>query len=685
MGSYTPADIRNVALVGHGAVGKTSLAEAMLHLSGASNRLGSVDEKTSHIDFDEEEKERQYSIDSAVIHLTHNDRQLHIVDCPGYPDFMGQPIAAMSAVETAVIVIGAASGIEVNTRRMFAEAQTRGLGKMIVINKMDADNIQFEDLLAAIKESFGTGCVLMNVPQGHGSDFKGVVSVLAADSAGDDALVDLGSAHSQLMDAIVEADEELMERYLDGQEIGPEELAPTMAKAIAEGTLIPILCTGARREIGVGELMDALADFAPSPESGLQRTALQGDGEDAQQVALEPAGDGALVAQVFKLLTDDFVGKLSFLRLFQGKLASDSSLYNVRSGKSSRTGQLFRPQGKEMENCDGAVAGDIVVVAKVEDLELGDTIGPAGAKLLMPELVFPKPMTALAVEPKSRGDEQKISGSLSRVQEEDRTFICNRDPQTHELVMTGMSQLHLDVVQSRLKQRFKLEIVTKEPKVPYRETITHEAEGHYRHKKQTGGRGQFGEVYLRVKPQERDAGFEFSNDIFGGSIPSQFVPAVEKGVREALEKGVLAGYPIQDVLASVYDGKHHPVDSSEAAFKIAGNRAFREAFMAAKPMLLEPIVKVEISIPSEFMGDITGDLNGRRGRIQGMDSLPGGIQVILAQVPLGEVLRYATELRSMTGGQGSFTMEFSHYDTVPGNVQQQIVAKAAKVADQDED
>ena len=678
MAGYTTADIRNVALVGHGAVGKTSLGEVMLHLAGAVSRLGSVDDGTSVSDFDEEERERKYSIDTSLLHVPCEDRQVTLVDTPGYPDFIGGTIAAMHAVETAVVVIGAPAGIEVNTRRVFAEAVRLGLGRMIVINKMDGENIDFAALVSAIQETFGRSCMVMNAPVGHGESFSGVVDVLGATETPDGALIDVAEASQPLLESIVEADEAMVERYLAEEALQPEEITRTVRRAVAQGALVPIFCTSARKQIGVQELLQAIARYTPSPADGLKRQAVHGKGDSAETVELEPLPGAPLVGQVFKSVTDDFVGKMSFFRVYQGRLASESSAVNARTGKSSRLGQLMRVQGKEHEPVPEAIPGDIVAVVKVEDFEINDTLVAGKDRWTMTPIVVPTPMVALAAEPKSRGDEQKISSSLARMASEDPTFQTRRDLQTRELVITGMSQLHLEVIRNRLKHRYKLEMVTKTPRVPYRETVTTKGEGHYKHKKQTGGRGQFGEVYLRVEPTERDAGFEFENAIFGGSIPGQYVPAVEKGVREAMERGPVAGYAVQDVRVTVHDGSYHSVDSSEAAFKIAASRAFQDAFMKAKPVLLEPVAMVEISIPSQYLGDITGDLNGRRGRIQGMDTLPGDLHVIRAQVPLAEVLHYATELRSITGGQGSYAMEASHYDVVPPNVQQQIAQRARR-------
>jgi elongation factor G len=715
MASYKVEDIRNVALVGHRASGKTSLVDTLLFRTKAVERRGSVDEKTSASDYDEEERSRGFTIDSHFLHLEHKGKQIHLLDTPGYPDFVGAALCALEAVENALVVLSAPDGVQVNTRRLFQEAGRRGLARMLVLNKMDADNIDFDTLLANIQDGLGKNCVLFNVPIGQGADFKGVVSVLAPPaSAPTGCLVDPAAVRSKLVDAIVESDEALMEKYLVEGDVSAEELAAALPRALAAGTVIPIFCTSAKKDLGVAELLDALADVALSPVQGKRRTAVKGAAGDGKEVPLEPSESADFVAEVFKTINDKFVGILSFFRIFSGKISADQPLVNTRTGKSSRTGGLILMQGKTQKPISEAIAGDIVAVAKVEDLHIGDTVAAKADAPRLPQPSLPTPMFGLAVEPKARGDEQKISGSLQKIADEDPTFRVTRDTQTKELVITGMSQLHLDVIQERLRRRYGLEVTTKEPKIPYRETITTTAEASYRHKKQTGGRGQFGEVHLRLYPLPREIrsaeqlfeefatkdrfeklrldhshydpehNFAFLDTIVGGTIPNQFVPAVEKGCKEVLESGALAGYRIQDVAVEVFFGKDHPVDSSEAAFKTAARNAFKLAFRQARPVLLEPIVDLEVTAPSKYTGTILGDLNTKRARIESQDSLPGDLAVIKGKVPLAEVTRYKAQLDSMTQGTGFYTMEFSHYDTVPGNVQQQIVSKA-KLAEEEED
>lgn len=713
MSKYHVADIRNIALVGHGAAGKTSLADSLLFKAGTVDRRGSVEDGTSVSDYDDEEKKRHFSIDTSILHLDHKGKRVYLLDTPGYPDFVGAALAALAPVETAAIVISAPNGIEVNTRRMFSEAGKRGLARVLVINKMDADNIRFDALLNNIQETFGKGCVLLDAPIGQGAQFSGVVSVLTPpDKPPTGCLVDLAQARSKLVDAIVEADEALMEKFLLEGTVSNEELLAVLPKALAAGTVIPIFCTSAKKDIGIAELLESLASFALSPVQGLKRTATKGTGDKATEVQLEPSESGEFVAQVFKTLSDRFVGNLSFFRVYSGKMTAELPLNNSRTGKASRSGGILLMQGKQQKPVTEAIAGDIVAVAKVEDLHIGDTITGTSHGPRLAKASFPTPMFGLAVEPKARGDEQKISTSLAKIADEDPTFHVTRDNQTKEMVITGMSQLHLDVIQHRLKRRFDLEVITHEPKIPYRETVTTDAEASHRHRKQSGGRGQFGEVHLRVYPLPReikseeqflaefatkarfekmrsahyDAGhnFGFIDCIVGGSIPNQFIPAVEKGCKEMLERGALAGYRMQDVAVEIFFGKDHPVDSSEAAFKTAGRIAFKNGFLAARPVLLEPIVELEVTLPSKYTGAILGDLNTKRARIENQDSLPGDLAVIKARAPLAEVARYAAQLGSITQGQGSYTMEFSHYDLVPGNVQQQIVSKAKLAVDEED-
>jgi elongation factor G len=666
-------DIRNIVLLGHGGSGKTALAEAIMHTSGATNRLGSVDEGTTICDYYDEEKEHQHSIQSAVVHTEHRGKLLNVIDTPGYPEFIGPAIKAIPAAETAVIVISAAAGIETNSRKLFELATEADMPRLVVINKLDAENTDLAALVKSIQETFGSQCRCANLPT---ADKASVIDCVENDS-GDSPVMDVAAAHTELIESVIEADDALMESYLAGEQISADKIAAVFVDALKAGTLIPVVFTDARREIGVAELLDILVNYTPSPA---QATPPQLKNDDTV-TELKPDPSGPLAGLVFRVGLDPRSNmKYSTIRLFSGTLTSDTNLLRNEEPKAIRPGHIFRPQGGETTEIDAGVAGDIVALAKTEELKIGDIVhdGAVAGKLEVPPV--PEPMFSLAIEPVSRGDEQKISAALERLNEEDPCFKVSRETQTKELVVSGLGDLHLRIMLEKMEKRFKLSVHTKKPKIPYRETITTKAEGHYRHKKQTGGAGQFGEVYLRVEPAERNADppLEFSWDIFGASIPGQFEPAVHKGINDVMHSGIVAGFPMQDIKVSVYDGKSHPVDSKEVAFRAAGKGAFIDGLQKAKPVLLEPIVNVEITVPSENVGDITGDLASKRGRVSGQETLPGNFITIKAQVPLAEVMQYTGQLKSVTGGRGSYSMSFSHYELVPPNVQQQVVAAHAK-------
>jgi len=682
-------NIRNVAFCGHGSAGKTTLVDRILVQTGTLNANPSVDNGTSICDFDPEEKNHQYSIEASVVHVEHAGKRLNIIDTPGYPDFIGQAIGALHGVDTALITINAQSGIEVNTRRVFTVAGEAGLGRIIVINKMDCENIDFDSLLNDIRSLWGNQCTLLTVPIGHGADFSGVVSTLDENASSDGALVDVVAIREQLVESIIEVDEAVMERYLEGSSPTSDELNGLIVSAVAEGSLVPIICCSARSGDGVSELLDAIASCALSP-ADRSWTATKGE----EQIELTADAAGPLAAQIFKTRVDPFVQKLSFIRIYSGTLKKDQAVGLSTARKPIKIGQLLSVQADQTENVETAGPGDIVAVAKMDELATSASLGDA----YLADIKFPTPMVGLAVLPKSRGDETKLSTALNKVVDEDPTFKLNRDGQTKELVMIGMSDLHLTIVQERLIRRDKLEVATREPKIPFRETAQANADGSYRHKKQSGGRGQFGEVHIRLFPLPRGTDIEtyatksrfaslkdysydeennflWVNSVVGGGSPSNFMPAVAKGFRERLERGVIAGYHIQDVCVEVHFGKYHPVDSSETAFKTAASMAFRNVFQDARPCLLEPVVKMGITVPEVNVGDVYSDMSSRGGKVQGADSAGGNYQTVNCEVPLREVTTYARTLSSMTGGQGSYSMEFSHYDSMPGNIQQEVIAK----------
>lgn len=691
MADYTTKDIRNVAFVGHGHSGKTTLADHLLFKAGVNSRAGSVDDGSSLLDTDDDEKDRKSSITSSVCHLMHNGKRINIVDTPGYPDFIGQVAGALEAVETAAILVNATAGIEVNTRRTFNMAGEFGLGRIIILNRLGQDNIDFERDLAELQEVFGANCIPMNIPNAVGPEFSSVIKVLEPTGTG---VVDPASYTEALRDCIVEADDELMERYMETMELTPDEFRAGVPKAVMAGTLVPIFCVSGKRDIGVPELLDGIARLCPSPLD-IERKA-----EDGSVITADP--NGPLCAQVFKTRIDPFVAKMNFIRVFSGTLKKDTAVQNLSTDSSVKIGTINEVQGSQLNAVTEAIPGDIVAAVKVDGLHVSDSLGDQKMK----PIHFPKPMVGWAVEPKTSADQQKISGALAKIVEEDQTFNIVRDEQTHEMVVYGMSELHLQILTERILKRDKVSVDHHQPKIPYREACTGSAEGSYRHKKQSGGSGQFAEVHLRVQALPRDIepeeyftkerfeslrnyhydpelNFAFLDRVSGGSVPNQFIPAVEKGVKERMVKGVLAGYQVQDCTAELFFGKDHPVDSNETAFKMAASICFRDIFSQAKPVLLEPIVHIEISIPSDNLGDITSDLTTRRGRMEGMDAIGGGFTVVKGFAPLAEVQDYARQLSSITGGQGSYTCEESHYEVVPANVQQQIIANAKLAEEED--
>lgn len=671
--------IRNIVLLGHGGSGKTSLAEAILHKTGKTNRLGSVDDKTSICDFYDEEKEHQHSILSAIVNTNYSDTLINIIDTPGSPDFIGPAIKSIPAAETAIIVISASAGVETNTRKLFELASKADMPKIIVINKMDSENVELSELISNIQETFGPQCRCANLP----SQDKGSIIDCIENETGDSPIGNAADAHTELIESVVEADDELMEKYLASEEITKEQISTVFVEALKKGTIVPIVFTDSRKEIGITELLDLIIKYSPSPAQANPAKLI--DGENVTEIKADASGP--LAGLVFRVGFDPRSNmKYSSIRIFSGTLKSNSNMIVNDEKKGIRPGHILKSLGAENAEVPEGSAGDIITLAKIEELTIGDLIhdGKVSGKFEMPPV--PQPMYSLALEPASRGDEQKIGSALDRLCEEDPCFKTSRDMQTHELVASGLGDLHLRVTLEKMLNRFKLSVNTKEPKIPYRETITAKAEGHHRHKKQSGGAGQFGEVYLRVEPAERnsDPSLVYKWDIFGGSIPGQFEPAILKGIHDVMDKGFVAGFPMQDVVVSVYDGKYHPVDSKEVAFRAAGKGAFLDALGKAKPVLLEPIVDIEVTVPSENVGDITGDLASKRGRISGQEVLPGNLLVIKALVPLSEVAQYNSQLKSVTAGRGSYSMTLSHYEPVPPNIQQQVVAQYARAKEEEE-
>ena len=680
MGQNT-ASLRTVALVGHGAAGKTTLAETLLAASGAITTRGSVEKGNTVCDFDPQEKELRHSLNSAICSFSWQDTQIHLLDTPGYPDFAGQAIGALAAVDTALVVINAQTGIELSTERMMRFAAARNVCRMIVINKIDADNVDLPKLVGEIRERFGRECMLLDLPAHHGAD---VIELLGHDS-GESDFDSVADDHRALIDQIVEEDEDMLARYLDeGADPSPEELHAPFEKALRAGHLIPILFVSAKTGAGIPQLLDVLAKLAPNPAEGNPPPFYKGALNDPNAEAFHAEPDAAkhVLAHVFKVVSDPFVGKLGVFRVHQGTIKKDSQLLVGDAKRPFKVGHLYRLQGKDYVEVEALVPGDIGAIAKVDEIEFDCVLHDSHDEdhIHLKPLEFPQPMQGLAVETKKKADEQRLFDVLHKLELEDPCFKVERHPTTNETVIRGLGEMHLRAKLSRMAQQFKIELDTKPPQIPYRETISGKAEGHCRHKKQSGGAGQFGEVMLRVEPLERGAGFEFVDIVKGGTIPGVFMAAVEKGVRQALEDGVVGGFPVHDVRVIVHDGKSHSVDSKDIAFYTAGRKATIEAIRAATPIILEPVVEIEILAPDEAVGDLAGDLSSKRGQVTGTQPRGAGSMAIGGKVPLAELDDYQGRLKSLTGGQGSYSISFSHYAPVPASTQQQLASQFKMVA-----
>ena len=676
--SHTTRDIRNVALAGHPGAGKTTLFEALLHAGGALQAAGSIERGNTVSDHDPVERERGHSIDSTLASIDQPGLHLNLIDTPGYPDFRGAALPALAVVETALVVVDASRGIQHGTRRFMQRAEGRRLCRMIVVNKIDQEGVDAGALLAELREAFGPVVLPLNLPADGG---RRVVDCFSADGGDSDA-GPVAEWHRAIVDQVVEVNEQVMEHFLDDGESGlaPRELHDAFEQCLREGHLVPVCFVSARTGAGVPELLAICRDLLPSPLEGNPPDFVA----DGVEVAVSADPAGPAVADVFKIINDPFVGKIGVFRLYQGTLSKDMPLLVDDARKPVRAAHLYRMQGKDHAAVDQVVAGDIAAIAKVEEVHFDAVLHDRHEQdhLHLAPTVFPQSMFGLAIAPASRGQEQKLATALEKLSQEDPAFLVEHDEETHETRIRGLSDLHLRIMLDRLAARHAVEVTTRTPRIAYRETIAAAAEGHHRHKKQTGGAGQFGEVYLRIAPLPRGGGFEFVDEVKGGTIPGQFMPAVEKGVRQAVGHGAIAGYPIQDVRVVVYDGRHHPVDSKEVAFTAAGRKAFLDAVSRAAPQVLEPIVELEVSAPEAQAGDVTGGLAAKRARIHGTDSQHGEI-VIRAQVPLSELDGYAAELKSATAGQGRYSLDFSHYEPVPPGVQQRLVAAHQPGAEDD--
>lgn len=683
-----PDKIRNVALLSHSGSGKTSLVEAMLFNAGAISRMGTVADGTTASDYDPDEIKHKISINVTVLPCLWKNTKINLLDTPGYPDFVGEVRAALRVAEGAVIVVCAASGVEVGTEQVWEYSSSANLPRLIFINKMDRENANFASTLEQIQNKLSTRCLPIQIPIGSQKDFKGVVDVITGKAyAGSPAKeidvpaamkADIDGAREKLIEAVVEIDDEIMTRYLDGNEIKTEEIYKCLKQSTLQGSVIPVLAGSGLTNNGASLLLDAIIEYLPSPITSGEFKAINASGAEE---SVKPVNESPLTAMVFKTTTDPHVGKISYFRVFSGVLSSNSQVWNVNKATLERVGQVSIPHGKTQESINQIGAGDIGVVVKLASTVSGDTLGIKEHALKLAPINYPAPILSKAVHPKSKADLDKMSSGLARICEEDPSLKSQRDADTGELTLGGMGDTHLEIAASRLQRKFGVEVLLEVPRVPYKETITVPVEAEYKHKKQTGGHGQYGHVLIRMEPLPPGGGFEFTESIVGGSVPKNYIPAVDKGIKEARLEGVIAGYPAVDMKVTLYDGSFHPVDSSEMAFKIASIQAFKKGMQDASPVLLEPIMNITVTVPDSFTGDIIGDLNTKRARVLGMNP-SHGLNVIQAQAPLAEIQRYAIDLRSMTQGRGTFTIEFSHYEPVPAPIAQKIVAQQKAAAQQ---
>ncbi|MHB9133412.1 MAG: elongation factor G [Armatimonadota bacterium] len=688
MKTYETAQIRNIVLIGHGSSGKTTLAEAMMYQTGVIGRMGRVDTGTTLSDADPDEIERQISISTTLLPVQYRDTKINILDTPGYADFIGEVVGAVNVADAALVVVDAVSGVEVQTERYWRMAENRALPRILFINKMDKEHANFDTALANVKARFGSQVVAVQLPLGAESSFRGVIDLVRMKALIDteDAAVpkeeeipaDLQGRAAVLREAVVEAaaeaDDELMMKYLEEGELSDEEIVSGLHEAIRAGRVFPVLAGAAYKNYGTVPLLNLLSTSAPAPNEMPAVHALKGE----QEVELSANAAGPIVAYAFKTTADPFAGRITFLRIYSGTLPSGTELFNTKKAAKERVGNLFDFIGKQQETIEAAKAGDLVLVAKLHDTTTADTLSLHADRYLIAAPAYPEPMLNFSIAPVTKGEEDKLSQGMHRFEEEDPTLRFEQDAETHEAIIAGMGELHVEVTRDRLKRKFNVDTVLGNPTVAYRETIRVAAEGHGRHKKQTGGAGQFGDVKLKLEPVEHGAGFEFVDAVVGGVVPRQFIPSVEKGVRDTLKRGPLAGYPVVDVRCTLYDGQYHPVDSKDIAFQSAGRLGFIEAMEKAQPVLLEPYVHVEVTVPDEYIGDIIGGLSSKRGRVQGSDSLGGGMAIIKGQVPQAEMFQYSNELRALTQGRGSFIMSLSHYEEVPPHIAEKVIAEAKK-------
>lgn len=690
MKDYSSGELRNIAIIGHGSSGKTTLTESMLYSSGATQRLGRVEDGTTTTDYDADEVKRQITINAALAPIEWKDCRLNIIDTPGYFDFVGEVLSSLRVVETGLVTLCAVSGVEVGSEKVWTLASKMAMPRIIFINKMDRENANFAKALAEAREHFGSNVIPVQLPIGSEEDFKGIIDILQMNaiifSGGKFQTAEIPAElkaeaekyREQLIEIAAETDDELTLKYLEGEELTAAEVIKGVQNAVAQAKLFPLLCGAATKGIGIPQLLDFLTFASPGPAQ--KTTALDGEGK---VVEISGGGKEPFRALVFKTMADPFVGKVSFFRVYSGELSADTQAININKAKTERVGQLFLFRGKTQIPIAKAITGDIVAVAKLQDTSTGDTLGDKDNKYKIKGIDYPVPMASFAVEPRSKNDEEKVGAGLARFLEEDPTFRVERNLETKQTLIFGMGDTHLEIIVSRLAKKFGVDVDLKKPRIAYKETIKGSAEVEGKHKKQSGGRGQYGHVKVNFEPLPRGEQFEFVDKIFGGSVPRNYIPAVEKGLLEAMEEGVLAGFPAVDIRATLLDGSYHTVDSSEMAFKIAASLAYKKGMQEASPILLEPIYNVEVKVPENYMGDIMGDMPSRRGRVAGMEPQTDGTQIIRAQVPLAEMYGYAIDLRSMTQGRGEFKMDYSHYEEVPAHITEKVIAEHKKEASQE--
>lgn len=688
MGTRKPEDICSIALISHGGAGKTSLNEAFLFDAGLVSRMGKIEDKNTVSDFDAEEQKRGISISTSLATIPYKNKTIYVLDTPGFADFVGEQRCAMRVADGALVLVNATAGVEVQTQSVWSFAENFETPAIFFISKLDRENADFDSVVKDIQDNISDRALPLYLPIGSELNFKGVVNVLTGKSytyKGDGSkdfiegsvpadMVDaVDSARETLVERVVESDDEMMMRYLDGEKISTEELIPVLRKAVCTRSVFLIIPGSGVANIAVPQLLDMIVDYMPSPKDMLNRAALKGE----EVINIKPDENGPFLGFVFKVMVDPYVGKLSFVKVFSGKLTSDQIIYNVKGGEEERIGSFRFMKGKDSTEGKEIVLGDIVAIPKLESTTAGDTLGIKGETLKFRPIQFPKPVYSVAVIPKSRADEDKLGNAITKTLKEDRTLTFVKNPETNDAVLSGMGDMHLDIMLSKIKERYKVELETRTPKVPYRETIKKTAKAQGKHKKQSGGRGQYGDVWFELSPLEKNSGIVFLDKVVGGVVPKNYIPAAEKGLRETAQRGYLAGYPVTDFSCAIYDGSYHDVDSSEMAFKIAASLAFKKAMADAMPTLMEPVMNVEVTVPEECLGDVMGDFNSRRGRIMGIDS-EGKLQIVKAQCPLSEMFRYAIILRSMTSGRGNFSMEYSHYEEVPAEIAKKVIETAAK-------